>query len=169
MSTHSVFSRCGQYRFANWHSWDSQLPSLNFIGLNPSDGEATDEPVIKRYIQLARRWGFGTISVANLFAYRCSNPNTLQNHSAPIGENNNSWIQSLHVDADVSVAAWGTHGQLGHRADWAVRHLHNLSCLDINVSGQPSHPLLLSTTATIKPLRQANYFSQTEPSLQKRA
>ncbi|RMA79472.1 DUF1643 domain-containing protein [Umboniibacter marinipuniceus] len=169
MSNHSVFSRCGQYRFAHWRSWEPQLPLLNFIGLNPSPADPGHEAVIKRYVQLAKRWGFGAISVANLFAYRCTSPLMLQRHPAPIGDNNNNWLESLHFDADVSVAAWGTHGQLGHRADWAVRSLHNLSCLDINVSGQPSHPLLTAATTTIKPLRQAIYFRQTEPSLQKRA
>ncbi|WP_298634708.1 DUF1643 domain-containing protein [uncultured Umboniibacter sp.] len=169
MSHHSVYSRCGQYRFAHWYSWDNQLPSINFIGLNPSDLDAADEPVIKRYVELAKRWGFGAISVANLFAYRCANPLRLESHAPSVDENNNGWLKSLHVDADISVAAWGTHGQLSHRADWAVRNLVNLSCLDINASGQPSHPLLISVTATIKPLRQTVYFNQTEPSLQKRA
>ena len=170
MEEHAVFSRCGRYRFALWRTWDVQQPSLHFIGLNPCCREDTNEDrVINRYLELAKRWGFGSISVSNLFAFCCNHPLQLQIHSSPIGDNNNSWLKSLHFDADVTVAAWGTHGQLHNRANWALRELKNLYCMDINVSGQPSHPLLISRRVTIKPLTATHNSLTIEPLSRKRA
>lgn len=39
----AVISDCGRYRYALWRMWDNRLPSVLFIGLNPSTADATKD------------------------------------------------------------------------------------------------------------------------------
>src|SRR4051812_15620668 len=70
MKTTAEFSPCRRYRFALWRRWDSG-PQVLFAMLNPSTAdETTNDPTIRRCIGFARAWGFGSLAVGNLFAFR---------------------------------------------------------------------------------------------------
>ncbi len=46
-----------------------------FIGLNPSIADETiDDPTITRCINYAKAWGYGTLLMTNLFAFRSTYP-----------------------------------------------------------------------------------------------
>jgi hypothetical protein len=69
------FSDCGTYRYALWRTWNALQPGVLFVGLNPSTADATtDDPTIRRCIGFAKRWGYGGITMANVFAYRATDP-----------------------------------------------------------------------------------------------
>ena len=73
------FSRCGRYRYALWREWDASLPRVLFIGLNPATADAEkDDNTMKRCMHYAREWGFGSMAVANLFAWRTTWPTELK-------------------------------------------------------------------------------------------
>lgn len=150
-----VFSPCQRYRYTLRRRWDwlSADDYALFICLNPSTADDTkDDPTIRRCIGFAKRWGMGGMAIANLFAYRSTNPNALydlgsdeSNGTGPVGIDNNFHIQQLAINAKVVVAAWGRHGKLLRRGD-AVRamlanHSIALVCLAVNKDGSPKHPL----------------------------
>jgi hypothetical protein len=114
------------------------------VGLNPSTAdECTDDPTVRRCLGFARRWGFGHLVLANLFALRTTDPAGLREATDPVGPENDVHLSACAGEADVILAAWGAGGALCGRDD-AVCHLlrdRELLCLGRTLAGQPRHPL----------------------------
>src|SRR5580693_6443581 len=109
----AIFSGCGRYRYTLNRIWDPTLRTVLFVGLNPSTATARiDDPTIRRCVRFARDWGFGSLAMANLFAYRSTCPSALPSVRDPIGPRNNWWLSFLRNRVDLVVAAWGVSGQL---------------------------------------------------------
>jgi hypothetical protein len=147
----ACISRCGFYRYSLWREW-SPGPKVMFIGLNPSKADAAiDDPTIRRCIGFASRWGYGGLLMANLFAWRSTDPRAMMAADDPIGPENNQAILDMHEQSALTVAAWGAHGAYRKRGD-VVRALcaRGLHYLRLTSGGQPGHPLYLP--AAIDPL-----------------
>lgn len=87
--------------------------------------------------------------MANLFAYRSTNPANLRIVQDPIGPDNDNWLRELSKNAGVVVAAWGNHGAYLGRSKEAASIINNLKCIKINKTGQPAHPLYQLGTAKL--------------------
>ena len=158
VETSADFSPCRSYRYALWRTWDKTEPYVLFLGLNPSTADETEnDPTITRCIDFAKQWGFGGLCMANLFAFRATQPKDLKQAKDPVGGANDKWLSKLHRDAGLAVAAWGNDGKFLGRADEVTKQLSNLYCLKINKSGEPAHPLYLK-----KGLKPAPYIKQQE-------
>jgi len=79
--------------------------------------------------------------MANLFAYRATDPADMKAAENPIGSQNNKWLKILAEDAGLIVAAWGNDGAYLGRSDQVKKRLKDLYCLKMNKSGEPAHPL----------------------------
>ncbi len=142
VNKNATFSDCRKYRYALSRTWNGKKKTILFIGLNPSTAnEKIDDPTIRRCINYAQNWGYGSLLMVNLFAYRATMPSELKNVKNPIGNDNDLHIIELSKKADIVVAAWGNEGTLLNRDKEVKKTLPNLMCLKINKSGQPSHPL----------------------------
>jgi hypothetical protein len=149
MKTDAKFSDCRQYRYALWRIWDESKPYAMFIGLNPSTADETeDDPTIKRCINFAKEWGYGGLCMANLFAYRATDPSNMFAAQNPIGPQNDFWLENLTKEAGIIVAAWGNDGSHLGRSKAVLALIPNLHCLKVNKSGEPAHPLYQPGTAT---------------------
>jgi len=141
---HAEFSPCRRYRYALSRTWDEALPRVLFIGLNPSIAdEVRDDPTLRRCMGYASDWGYGGVCVANLFAWRATDPAALKAARDPVGPDNDAWLTRLAVDAGLVVAAWGNHGAWQGRSGQVVAMLPDPHCLQMNLSGEPAHPLYL--------------------------
>lgn len=96
----ALYSECGRYRYLLKirrleHSRGRQL--LPFIGLNPSTAtELEDDATIRRCLGFARNWGYAGIQMANLAAYRATNPREMLAAVDPIGPANTpAFLRSL--------------------------------------------------------------------------
>jgi hypothetical protein len=146
----AVFSPDRVYRYTLTRTWDSG-PTVAFIGLNPSTADETvDDPTIRRCIGFAKRWGYGTLVMLNLFAFRATDPRVMRAAGDPIGPENNAYIQAVAAEAGDVVAAWGVHGSYLGR-DRAVRDLlfWRPSALGLTKDGHPRHPLYVRADATL--------------------
>jgi hypothetical protein len=150
MERRTVFSACRTYRYVLWRDLDADRPGYAlFIGLNPSTAEeGADDPTVRRCKDFARRWGYGAVCVANLFAYRAVRPAEMKAAASPVGRNNDRWLVRMAAEAAVVVAAWGVHGTHLGRDRTVVALLDTpLSHLGLTKEGHPRHPLYLRHTA----------------------
>jgi hypothetical protein len=158
MERKTRLSECRAYRYVLWREWDTTNKTYAmFVGLNPSTAdEFLDDPTIRRCVDYARRWGYGALCMANLFAFRATQPAVMKANLQPIGIDNDRWLSELAEKAGVVVAAWGVDGlHLGR--DKAVETLlgDKLCCLKLTKDKHPGHPLYLKKTLLPTPLADA--------------
>jgi len=140
----AMLSHDEKYRYALWRTWDKNKPVVMFIMLNPSTADAKkDDPTIRKCIAYAKSWGYGTLIVGNLYAFRSKNPKSLEFEEYPIGPNCNSWLQTLSKMADLRVAAWGNKILSRKRIKQVENLIPSLHYLELSKSGNPKHPLYL--------------------------
>lgn len=153
VSQKARFSRCKAYRYSLEREWDGGTGHVVFIGLNPSTADhQRDDPTIRRCVRFARDWGFSSMEIVNLFAFRATLPSDLKQAADPIGKYNNRWIKKAFQRADLTVACWGNDGVYQNRAEKVIRKLPGLHCIDMNQSLQPAHPLYLKANLEPKPI-----------------
>jgi hypothetical protein len=154
MDGSAVISECSLYRYVLRRIWDKDGRSVLFVGLNPSTADASaDDPTIRRCVRFARDWGYGSLIMANLFAYRATEPCVLPRVDDPVGPRNNWWLSILSRKVDLVIAAWGVHGTLLARDIEVLGKLSEVHCLGVTKAGHPKHPLYLPATVTPTPLR----------------
>lgn len=139
------------YRYRLWREWGDGRKRVLWLMLNPSTADASkNDPTITRCIEFSKRWGFESLEVCNLFAFRATDPSGLLIATDPIGPGN---ADALVVAAGLCrriVCAWGAHGSL-HGRDAEVRERLKLLtsfanppdvvCLGLTQDGHPKHPL----------------------------
>lgn len=145
----AILSEDGIYRYELSRTWSDTDPLVDWIMLNPSTADASlDDPTIRRCIGFSRSWGFGGLTVRNLFALRSTNPSALRRHGDPVGPRNDEHLRQGAANNDsLTVCAWGAHGRL-HGRDEAVlallaRHGARPHHLGLTKFGAPRHPLYL--------------------------
>ncbi len=144
-SSGAIFDITRAYRYSLWRTWSIDHPRIVFIMLNPNTAGATySDPTIRRCIQFARNWNYGSVEVVNLFAWCAPDPRALLHVADPIGPDNNHYLTQAISRAHNIVAAWGIYGSLLSR-DHAVLDLlaarEQTYCLGLTKDGHPRHPL----------------------------
>lgn len=149
-------SECGRYRWwlrRSWSFWDAELGHIkgkgvcSFVMLNPSTADAMqDDPTIRRCIGFARSWGFDTLTVRNLFAWRATNPSELLRADTPTGGARGDLELLTACTANIVIAAWGADVPFGRDAEALQLFSKNFShvpiyCLGKTKLGKPRHPL----------------------------
>lgn len=130
-------------------TWDDSLPVVNFLMLNPSTADAFQlDPTNRRCVGFAQAWGFGALVTTNIFAFRSTNPAGLRTAKDAVGLENNKEILAAAKNADLVIAAWGTHGEF-HDRGTAVRDMLatagiELHLLRLTKAGHPGHPLYVA-------------------------
>jgi hypothetical protein len=123
-----------------------------FIGLNPSTADETnDDPTVRRCINYAAGWGYRALIMTNIFAFRATDPYDMMMAEDPGGEDNDIWLKRAANEANMVVAAWGTHGAYQARGAAVSKMLNPLHVLRLTKDGHPAHPLYLPKTLTPVP------------------
>ncbi len=156
MIKRNIFSKDRKYRYILWRSWDSTDELKNkyimFIGLNPSTAdEKIDDPTLRRCMSFAKSLGYSNLCMANLFAYRATDPNDLLTQKEPIGIYNDKYLVEHAMKADKIIAAWGTRGNFLNRDFEVIKIIKNLYCLGKTKDGFPRHPLYVRSDQVLFP------------------
>jgi hypothetical protein len=115
-----------------------------FIGLNPSTAdERQDDPTIRHCVAFAKKWGYGALCMANLFAFRATQPKQMMGAVDPVGRDNDRTLRELSAGAGIVIAGWGNLGAHRNRAEEVRALISRLHCLKQNANGAPAHPLYL--------------------------
>lgn len=130
------------------------------VMLNPSTAdEFKNDPTVERCCRRARMWGYDRLDVVNIFALRSTDPKGLYQCDDPVGADNDAAILDAAKQADLTVAAWGNHGQLQGRGQAVLSLLQNagveLHVLKMSKVGEPVHPLYQPYSAQAVPLSHA--------------
>jgi hypothetical protein len=144
----AIYSDDERYRYSLTRVWNAVDQGLMFLMLNPSTAtEAQNDPTVERCERRARALGFGRFCVANIFAWRDTNPAGMRNASDPIGVLNDQYILENIQNHDQIICAWGAHGNHLGRSDQIIGVLQGsgkpLYHLGLTKSGQPRHPLYI--------------------------
>ncbi len=165
METSALISDCQSYRYWLKRCWlhepDVGDGCVLFVMLNPSTADAElNDPTIRRCIGFARSWGFVELMVANLYAFRATQPSDLWKASDPVGPENDQWLDQLAEDADQIVCAWGANAR-DDRIDDFLRRMQTankpLFCLGTTKAGAPRHPLYISKTQPLEAWPQVEH------------
>lgn len=150
-------SPCGGYRWTLTHNWDPGMrrPWVGWIMLNPSTADAdTDDPTIRRVVGFSRAWGFGGMTVRNLFTFRATDPAALRSCPDPVGAGTDRLIRTLPEVCPLVVCAWGAGGGYLGRDRRVMEILRsagaNVVCLGTTKDGHPRHPLYVP--ANVQPV-----------------
>ena len=144
----ATISPCGLYRYVLVRRWDDDLPELRWCMLNPSVADSDqDDPTVRKCRGFAERWGFGSIRIVNLFAFRATNPRDLLDARDPVGPDNAQYLEE-DLQSPV-VVAWGgslPNSMIAREAVSKVAALASVGwwCLGRTKGGEPRHPLMLS-------------------------
>lgn len=147
-ASEAVYSPDSQYRYALTRIWASG-PRVLFVMLNPSTAtEVQNDPTVERCERRARALGFGSFAVANIFAFRATDPRVMRAAMDPVGPQNDTTILGLSALADQIICAWGSHGAHLNRGP-AVEALlratgRPLLQLGLTQTGNPKHPLYIA-------------------------
>ena len=138
-----------RYRYSLWRRWDSSKPRILFICLNPRTEVANfNGPTIKRCLGFAERWGFGSLEMVNLFAFRADRHYSLVVAQDPVGQENDKYIKKAVDNADTVIVAWGTKGTLHKRNEQVLQLISDrkkIYCLEKTKEGHPKHPLYVKS------------------------
>jgi len=146
--SNAIISACGKYRYMLSRVWDDDAfrPMVAFIMLNPSTADATkDDNTIRRCISFAKDWGYSGIYVANLFAYRATDPKELLSVKDPVGEKNDYYLSRLQIqgnNCDI-VFAWGRFPEHIKRMKEVLKIFPFGMAIKVSKEGFPMHPLYL--------------------------
>jgi hypothetical protein len=157
----ALFSDDRACRYWLIRCWDEKLPKVMFIGLNPSTAdEKTDDPTIRRVIQIAAFNGFGTVIMANCFPFVTPYPDEvleqmqLNNGQVAIAYNN-AILRAKAEECVEVVFAWGNFKiirDLGK--DKQLKELFpRAKALHINKHGSPKHPLYCRANSLLIPFQ----------------
>jgi len=143
MKKAAILSEDKRYRYQLSRIWDDAKPLILFIMLNPSTADAdVDDPTIRRVIRFATSWGYGGVYVANLHAFRSTDPKALNQVDDPIGKDNVSYITTLIGMVDKVIYAWGNNKK---EPAWLSELVQTPYCIDLSKNGIPKHPLYLKS------------------------
>ena len=143
----ATFSPDKKYRYKLWRIWDSTKPKCSFIMLNPSTAdEIVLDPTVRRCMDFARLWGYGSLTVGNIFALRSTDPKELYKSEDPIGTGNDEALLDIVKNSDIAITAWGTHGAFTKRGTKVINMLipdyaEKMAFLERTANGEPMHPL----------------------------
>lgn len=148
LSSMAVLSPCRSYRYELWRRWGSG-GTCTFIGLNPSTADETnDDPTIRRCVGFAKEWGYGSLCMVNLFAFRATQPKDMMSAADPIGPENDATLEKVFTGSGMVIAAWGNHGKHLNRGRDVLEKFPDIHFLKLNSDGSPAHPLYLPKSLT---------------------
>lgn len=150
----ATFSDDRRYRYELTRRW-GHGDRVIFVMLNPSTADSdADDPTIRRCLGFARAWGYGRLTVLNLYALRATQPRDLWTTGDPVGPDNDAYL-SEHVrdTSPLLICAWGIHARTDRvRTFWSLQGSQRAQSLGVTRSGAPRHPLYLPASTEPTPL-----------------
>ena len=161
MRRSAIFDEHMRYRYSLTRVWNEKGPKVVFIMLNPSlANDKEDDRTTKRIINFAKKFGYGSLEVVNLFAYITPKYIELKDleKSEAVGKENNKYLIRALKSADKIIAAWGENGTIHQRHEEIVQIIDGYDIDSLGSptrDGHPRHPLYLSNDIELLPYKRS--------------
>jgi len=128
------------------------LDTVVWVLLNPGTGDTDGRRrrTLDRCLSWSRRWGYASLTIVNLFAFRATDPKRLRVAEDPVGPENDETVRRVTAGATRVVVAWGNDGILLGRGGQVARMLREPLCLGVTRRGQPLHPLYVPAGSRLR-------------------
>lgn len=120
-----------------------------FVMLNPSKADADiDDPTIRKCVNYCRLWGYGTMLVVNVFAFRSTDPKMIKEiNFDPVGPENEYYVRQAVRQSNIVICAWGTQSVYMEQDKETLKWIRDEGVwpcmLELSKEGHPKHPLYL--------------------------
>ena len=151
MEKSAIISNSGLYRYELHREWDKDKGRVLFIMLNPSTADSHEDDLTTiRCVNFAKKWGYGGISIGNIYPFRAKRPKDLRKwlkaydgERPEAYENNISHVGAMASEADLIVCAWGcNHPGIPDWIEYIPYYSQYLCYLELCKDGiTPKHPL----------------------------
>ena len=130
---------------------EASIHISNVMLLNPATGdtERRRRPTLDRCIVRSKDLAATGLVIVNLFAFRHTDPKQLRTASDPVGPANDDVLREITGAGARTLVAWGGHGGLHGRSSAVGPLLAAPTCLGVTASGEPRHPLYVSSDAQL--------------------
>ncbi len=170
-SSNASFSICGKYRWNLQRRINESNKEIIYFGLNPSKANYKyNDQTLTRVIKFVDLWGYGSLTVINLFAVIATNPKLIKLSRDPIGEENNKEIikrmllWSKNPICDLWLG-WGDQGSYKNRNKEVLKLINTTYLkrikffpdasppyiIGLTKKGNPRHPLYVSKNNVLRP------------------
>ena len=149
----AVFSADSRYRYRLDRKTRAHGGSILWIELKASMADfRKDDAPMRRMLDLSERWGYGTVIVGSLFAYRTKQPKVLGalTFQEAVGVNTDAYLMDAGEEASRVVVAWGCNfpRAMGlERVEQVLGLLQGtrsakegIYCAGVTKDGHPRHP-----------------------------
>ncbi len=171
MVSSASFSKCREYRWKLTRFINHSKKELIFIGLNPSiANENDDDPTLRRLVDFANLWGYGSLTVLNLFAKISKSPELLKSCKDPVGSKNDFEInKNIAYWSTTNLCdlwlGWGVNGKIMTRNNEVLNKIKKKSSrtpyiIGLTKDGHPRHPLYISKKKTLYPLLHRSFSNK---------
>lgn len=151
-----IFSEDRVYRYL-WARRLSDKPGRALcIGVNPSKAdEYRSDNTVTRWCNFVRRFGiaYGVAEMANLNAFRATDPANMKVASDPVGPDNDRYLREAIRRCDLVVPAWGIHGAFMDRDHEVLEIIRQerkyVYCFGKTKDGYPRHPSRLANNTEL--------------------
>ena len=134
-------SRCGKHQFASWFYEESMQNPLGVVGLNPSITKDGKNLTVSALSKLAKREGFDSLFITNLYSYISPDPKLLKEVETPVLEENDKWIQQMSIYCTKVLCIWGNNPTEDRIKSVVPIIKHKAYSIGFTKSGQPRHVL----------------------------
>jgi hypothetical protein len=163
----AVFSDCGRYRYRLDRVWGSAAEGrVVWVMLNPSTADGSDDDAtLKRILVYSATWGYGALTVVNLFAYKATYTTELARELESehvVDPDADRHIDEALAGADLAICGWGNsvNGPVVQaRIDTILARILRAAGLEphalaVTADGQPRHPVRLRADLVPRPLAE---------------
>lgn len=131
----------GDHQYASFFYDEAMEKPLGVVGLNPSRFRNGRNATISILMQIAKREGFDSLFVTNLYSYISPDPKVLKLVETPVDQRNDDWIDKMVASCEKVLCIWGNHGGEDRIAAVLPRFADKAYAIGLTKSGRPRHVL----------------------------
>lgn len=139
----------GDHQYASFFYDEAMEKPLGVVGLNPSRFRNGRNATISILMQIAKREGFDSLFVTNLYSYISPDPKALKLVETPVDQRNDDWIDKMVASCEKVLCIWGNHGGEDRIAAVMPKIKAKAYAIGLTKSGQPRHVLHTKKSAKL--------------------